>query len=866
MQTKNFYLRGIMLKSLFMLPLFLGLVFIVAIQTVSEGSPAVFTQSINSKSPPQQNSSILTSISYNSHTPIIVTNDFELASIAVSGTGAISDPYILENWSIITDGLNGIHIHSTTKYFIIRNCWIETGRSGFHYGIYIENVASGTATIVNNTCQNNEHGIYIGYSENSTVVNNLCTKNNGVGIILRWSNNSQVINNTCRQNGRGGISLASCGNSLVKNNSFHDNGLTLGENTISAYLSYSIINNRVNGLPLGFLTDKHNFLVTLPYGQLILVNCSNIVIQEQNCSNTNTGITLHYSNHCQIKDNVCQRNNYGIYLEDSRNVTITNNSCTQNNVTGITLTRSVNLTVINNLCSNNSQSGISMWNSGNSIVTNNYCTRNNQEGIRLTASENSMLMNNTCSQNGRKGFVLDGSENSTIMDNICQQNNDMGISLESSANATVMVNLCTQNNDIGISLEDSSHCSISGNLIAENRVYGASVAGASNNNSLHHNSLLKNNNGTIQAYDNGINNQWFDGSTNEGNYWLDYTGTGAYQLAGTAGATDPYPLEDVFDFDGDGLTDGAEVITYLTDPAILDSDGDGLTDGAEVIMHLTDPTMPDSDTDGLIDGEEVLKYNTDPLVSDSDADGLTDGEEVLKYNTNPRDSDSDADGLTDNEEVMIFNTNPNAVDSDGDGMPDGWEIKIALDPLNDDSRDDPDNDGFTNLQEYTHGTNPHDRDSDNDFFPDGLDYGWWGHPSRNWDNPLTRGLFLVFLLSMLVLVLWSGYIAYQLPKLQQDLRLLFQHFQQYVHQFNEHITTLQNHTTLEELEATAIHISLTFQSYEDFYLFATHLADCKWLPPFLRPDLTPWETLFATMQQHYEAFQQTRLERLEAKY
>ncbi|MHC4728945.1 MAG: pectate lyase, partial [Planctomycetota bacterium] len=46
-------------------------------------------------------------------------------------------------------------------------------------------------------------------------------------------------------------------------------------------------------------------------------------------------------------------------------------------------------------------------------------------------------------------------------------------------------------------------------------------------------------------------------------------------------------------------------------------------------------------------------------------------------------------------------------DSDNDGMPDGWEKRYGLD-FNDptDGNGDPDNDGYTNLEEYLNGTKP----------------------------------------------------------------------------------------------------------------------------------------------------------------
>ena len=66
--------------------------------------------------------------------------------------------------------------------------------------------------------------------------------------------------------------------------------------------------------------------------------------------------------------------------------------------------------------------------------------------------------------------------------------------------------------------------------------------------------------------------------------------------------------------------------------------------------------------------------------------------------------DADGDGLWDEEEVPVaqggFGTSPTNADTDGDGLPDGWEVFSGTNPLVADATADPDNDGFTNWQEF----------------------------------------------------------------------------------------------------------------------------------------------------------------------
>jgi hypothetical protein len=118
------------------------------------------------------------------------------------------------------------------------------------------------------------------------------------------------------------------------------------------------------------------------------------------------------------------------------------------------------------------------------------------------------------------------------------------------------------------------------------------------------------------------------------------------------------------DADADMLADHYETRRGL-DPHLADSDGDGITDGYELVVVGTLPDLADSDLDGMSDSLEVA-VGRDPLVaedpgavvlppeawlSDTDGDGIGDWGEQLA-GTDRFDPDSDDDGMLDGDELV----------------------------------------------------------------------------------------------------------------------------------------------------------------------------------------------------------------------
>ncbi|MFW9914125.1 MAG: NosD domain-containing protein [Candidatus Thorarchaeota archaeon] len=451
--------------------------------------------------------------SYLPHAPIYVTNDTELAAVAVnpSSTGAADDPYILEGWN-----LSSIVIIDTTKYFIIRNCWLD----GLTWSaIGISNVGNGTCTIKDNIMQNYGPGVSLSGIEFATITNNTCHNMRIVDCSF-----VTITFNNC--SGGRGIELETCAN-------------------------MSISNNFCSGNPQGY------------YGGIVLDGVLSSTVFNNTFCNNSVGITVDGSSYCRFLNNSCYMNEgAGISVfGDSRWNVIEGNLCYLN-YWGIRDYSNRYSTISTNDVHHNSHSGILCESSPDAIILHNRCYKNGIHGINVRESARAQLGGNNCTQNTDRGIYVDDCPNSTISYNICDQN-PIGVSIDHGSSYAVVKNrlrgnwdgflfqnalyLIIKNNTVHLSentvlrMANAHFSLLEWNLFVENAKRLALDAQCSDNK-IHHNVFIKNQPGMIQALDNGSNNQWYDPDTEEGNYWSDYAGEGNYSIAGAAGKADIYPF------------------------------------------------------------------------------------------------------------------------------------------------------------------------------------------------------------------------------------------------------------------------------------------------------------------------------------
>ena len=403
-----------------------------------------------------------------------------------TGSGILSDPYIIQDVTIDLQGANGIciSIFDSNVYFQITDCTlINSGWAYLSAGIYLDNTNNGQ--LLNNNCSNheyygiylkecdnniisgnsasnNQNGIYLEHSHYNTITGNAPNSNSVNGIAITYSDNNTITGNVLSFN-KGGISLSSTENCTVTGNHMSSCGISVyfSDSEIDEFVSNKIDDtNLVNGKSVYYYINRNNLGNTdfTNPGQIILVNCTDSFLSNFDITYTSRGIQVLFCDDITIYNSDFNNNRIGIGVSSSSFINITDNTAS-NNQAGISLYGSDNCTISGNVVNDNFDPinfwgyGINVGDCENCTVSDNTANNNYESGLQVWQSEELDIFGNTFNYN-RYGIKIGDIVESKIEGNVINgavsyvDNWDAGIFISSSptkgsVNNTLKNNLMT---------------------------------------------------------------------------------------------------------------------------------------------------------------------------------------------------------------------------------------------------------------------------------------------------------------------------------------------------------------------------------------------------------------------------------------
>ena len=248
---------------------------------------------------------------------------------------------------------NGIRIEITDynnyRHCIRSNSIYFNGGSGIYLGDSYRNTISD-----NTICFNGGHGISIlqsegGSSDDNNITNNIIKSNENHEIYINGASDNKINYNIINDNKiYGSLALWYGNGNIITGNTFFNGGLLLSdsiENTIS--------NNTVNDKSLVYYEGVNFTDEIKDAGQVILVRCNKISIENQDLSNTSVGIQLFDTAKCNIRKNKISNNEFGIHiLDNSRDNTISRNTISDNDEGMVIANSDSNIILENNFIKN----------------------------------------------------------------------------------------------------------------------------------------------------------------------------------------------------------------------------------------------------------------------------------------------------------------------------------------------------------------------------------------------------------------------------------------------------------------------------------------------------------------------------------
>jgi len=348
-----------------------------------------------------------------------LVQDVEMGSFA-NGINIFQSVNITVEGSQVTAKRDSIYALDSRSIFVL-NCQVkETDPFPYPSAIYYYNVSGGkiTGNFLPNTTITIRFGSQLEIRNNTiTGRTETSSSTSRFGIEVDWSTELTIIGNEMEDDG------------IILQKTFTNPRTDKPE-----YYAHEINDNSVAGRPIYYYRDQSGITVPDDAGQVILVNCNNMTLQELNISGKYHAVTLSRTSNSTIRNCHFQSNAVGVRLIVSHNNRIegceflekgglyqeySNNTIIMSNVfsgpgsygafyTGIRLSRGRGSEIRNNCCTGVGN-GILIWLSTDALITGNTITRTWDAGIEVLQSieHNTIIRLNNISGNLRFGIKYD---------------------------------------------------------------------------------------------------------------------------------------------------------------------------------------------------------------------------------------------------------------------------------------------------------------------------------------------------------------------------------------------------------------------------------------------------------------------------
>lgn len=194
-------------------------------------------------------------------------------------------------------------------------------KENFWCGVNAE-YCNGVSVIGCDLSKNHNNGLRIG-SCNDTMVSGCDVSDNHMGLILTDCVDTQLVENLCANNDYG-LFMSYSTNTTLVSNTFIKDDITIHGNHLDDWNSHSIdAGNTVNGKPIVYVSNQVGGTVPDGSGELILANCSGLVIEGYTFdSDLQTAVLMGLCENVTFSGCSFEDNSIGVYMQwsDGNNI------------------------------------------------------------------------------------------------------------------------------------------------------------------------------------------------------------------------------------------------------------------------------------------------------------------------------------------------------------------------------------------------------------------------------------------------------------------------------------------------------------------------------------------------------------------